>query len=110
LIVFVLQWWVYPIIAVCVFTSMIGSYQFEHWRESRRESKGRYPCLAHVISRYEWGTEIYCGMLDGHTGPCGGLGLEACALRVTQGTETTPPQVEYVARVFSDDGESHDDC
>jgi hypothetical protein len=35
---------------------------------------------------------------------------EACALRVTQGTETTPPQVEYVARVFSDDGESHGDC
>lgn len=70
---FALDWYVYPVIAVTVFMSMMLSYSFERWREERSAGasvREDGPCLVHVGTMPDQ-TNLYCAQLAGHVGPCG---------------------------------------
>lgn len=67
---FSLYWWVYLVIGLSVFISTAAAIRYEEWRESKRKTGPDYPCLVHLGTE-ENGTELYCGLLDGHQDPHG---------------------------------------
>lgn len=73
-----LTWWTWPVLFITVMASVASVVWIDRLAERRSAAgrRGKYPCLAHLVTAHD-GTEGYCGDVEGHTGPCGRVIIEA---------------------------------
>lgn len=79
-----LTWWTWPLLILTVTGSVWLAWLGTLWQERRhqdRERRGKYPCLRHMEKIHGIG-DLYCGMLDGHAGDCGGQVIGGWAVEV----------------------------